>query len=59
MRRRGRKRQYLVQDVVAFLAGCNLDEAIEALRGLRDENVPAPGVVPLATESHHLERRAK
>lgn len=53
---RGRRRegQYLVQDVVAFLSGGDLDEAVEALCSLLDKNVPASGVVPLTTETHHL-----
>lgn len=46
--------QYLVQDVVALLAGGDLDEPVEALCGLLDQHVPTAGVVPLTAQSHHL-----
>lgn len=45
----------LVEDVVAPLAGGDLDEAVEALRGLLDQHVPAPRVVALPPQPHHLE----
>ena len=48
---------YLIEDVVAFLAGGDLDEAVEALRRLLDEDVPASRVVALAPETHHLGRK--
>lgn len=48
------EQQYLIQDVVAPLAGGDLDQPVQTLGGLLDENVPASGVVPLAAQTHHL-----
>lgn len=50
---------YLIEDIIAFLAGGNLDEAVEALRCLLDEDVPASRVVALAPETHHLGKRGR
>lgn len=47
-------RQYLVQNVVAFLAGGDLDESVQTLRSLLNENVPATCVIPLTPQTHHL-----
>lgn len=46
--------QYLIQDVVASLAGSNLNEPVQTLSGLLDQKIPASGVVPLAPQTHHL-----
>ena len=53
----GEKGGYLVQDVVASLAGGDLDEPVQTLGGLLDQEVPATRVVPLATQTHHLDNR--
>lgn len=48
--------QYLIQDVVASLAGGDLDQPVQTLGGLLNQNIPASGVVPLAAQTHHLAR---
>lgn len=48
-------RHYLVQNVVAFLAGGDLDEAVQTLCGLLNENVPATRVILLTPQTHHLQ----
>lgn len=48
------EQQYLIQDVVAPLAGGDLDQPVQALGGLLYEDVPASGVVLLAAQTHHL-----
>lgn len=47
--------QYLVKDVVASLAGSNLDQPVQTLGGLLYQDIPAPSVVPLAPKTHHLQ----
>ncbi len=49
--------QYLIKDVVASLAGSDLNQPVQTLGGLLYENIPAPGVIPLATQTHHLHNK--
>ena len=46
--------RYLIQDVVTLLAGSNLDQPVQTLRGLLDQDIPATSIVLLTTQSHHL-----
>lgn len=50
----GRCLLYLIQDVVSFFAGGDLDQSVQTLSGLLNQDIPASGIVPLATQSHHL-----
>lgn len=46
--------KYLIQDVVAFFAGGDLDETVEVLGGLLDQDVLAVGIVSLSAQVYYL-----